>query len=208
MTTALSNGSGRGNQRLRTRKDLLAAAARLLKEGRSPSMEDVAAEAMVSRATAYRYFPTVEALLTEAPLDGDTPPVDTIFAGVSATDPEERIDRAEAALHEMVYRNEAQLRLMLANSLERAAKSPPTPGIPLRQNRRLPMIQSALAPAREQFTDEAYERLCAALCLIFGTESMVVFNDVLGLDADTAREVKSWAAKALVRVAREESTKT
>ena len=44
--------SVRQNQRYRTRKDLLDAAARLLKAGRSPSLEEVAAEAKVSRATA------------------------------------------------------------------------------------------------------------------------------------------------------------
>ncbi len=43
---------GRDNQRRRTRKDLLAAAARLLKQGKAPDMDDVAREAMVSRATA------------------------------------------------------------------------------------------------------------------------------------------------------------
>ena len=42
------------------------AAARLMKQGRKPSLEEVAEEALVSRATAYRYFPSVEALLVEA----------------------------------------------------------------------------------------------------------------------------------------------
>ena len=54
---------GRRNQRLRTRKDLLLAAAGLLKEGRTPTMDDVAQHALVSRATAYRYFPSIDALL-------------------------------------------------------------------------------------------------------------------------------------------------
>ena len=44
----------RGNQKQRTRKDLLQAASRLTKQGLRPSLEEVAAEAMVSRATAYR----------------------------------------------------------------------------------------------------------------------------------------------------------
>ena len=63
------HSNGRANQRDRTRKDLLSAAARLLKEGANPSMEDLAAAAMVSRATAYRYFPNLDALLAEAPLE-------------------------------------------------------------------------------------------------------------------------------------------
>jgi len=55
---------GRANQRRRTRKDLLAAAARLLKAGGPPpDMDAVAAEAMVSRATVYRYFPDRNSLM-------------------------------------------------------------------------------------------------------------------------------------------------
>ena len=62
-------GGGRANQRRRTRKDLLQAAARLIKEGRPPTLEEVAEAALVSRATAYRYFPNIDALLAEATLD-------------------------------------------------------------------------------------------------------------------------------------------
>ena len=196
--------TGRVNQRHRTRKDLLAAAARLLKQGRTPDMDEVAKEAMVSRATAYRYFPSVEALLVEAPLDGAMPVPQDLFADDASTDPAERVEKAEAALHAAAYRNEAQLRVMLAASLQRKAGEAGN-GVPIRQNRRTPLIEAALAPARERFTDDAYEKLCAALALVFGTESMIVFRDVLGVDERTARDVKSWAARALVRAALAES---
>jgi hypothetical protein len=35
---------------------------------------------------------------------------------------------------------------------------------------------------------------------------MIVFRDVLGVDPDTARTVKSWAVRALVRAALQDST--
>jgi AcrR family transcriptional regulator len=195
----------RNNQRHRTRKDLLAAAARLLKQGRTPDMDAVAAEAMVSRATAYRYFPNIEALLIEAPLENAVPNPEQIFPPAdTSTDAADRIDRAEAALHEACYRNEAQLRLMLAASLERTARDPRRNGVPIRQNRRTALIEAALAPARGSLSSAAYARLCAALALIFGTESMIVFQDVLGLDEKSARKVKSWAARALVSAAMSE----
>jgi len=210
-TSATTKSAGRSNQRLRTRKDLLAAAARLLKEGRTPDMDAVAAEAMVSRATAYRYFPSIEALLIEAPLDGEVPDAAALFASDKSTDAAERIDRAEASMHEMTYRNEAKLRLMLAASIERKAKAIGGEGgaggddVPVRQNRRTPLIEAALAPVRDRLAPTAYARLCAALAMIFGPESMVVFSDVLGLDARAARKIKSWAAQALVRAAIKES---
>ena len=185
------------NQRLRTRKDLLLAAARLLEEGRTPGMDEIAAAAMVSRATAYRYFPTLEALLLEAPLQGETPDPATLFAGDESTDAEARIDRAEAALHRMSYRNARQLRLMLAHTLAQE----PADAVPRRQNRRTPLIEAALQPLRGELEPAAFRRLCRALALVFGTESMIVCTDILQLDEEAARELKSWTVRALVRAA-------
>lgn len=200
--------SGRTNQRRRTRKDLLSAATKLMKEGRTPTMDDVAEAAMVSRATAYRYFPTIEALLIEAPLDGRTPEPEALFDGDDSMDPVARVEKAEAALHEMVYRNEAPLRVMLAASLERSVREGAGEDVPVRQNRRIGLIEAALAPARDRLSDEAYGRLCAALAMMFGIEALVVFRDVLGVDAGTARRVKSWAARTLVQAALDESNKS
>lgn len=195
----------RSNQRYRTRKDLMAAAARLLKSGRKPNLEEVAEAALVSRATAYRYFPNIEALFVEASIDLAVPEGDAVFANDRSTDPEERIDKAEAALHRMVFDNEAAIRLMLASSLNRSMDRDAPDSVPLRQNRRQPLIEAALAPARTRFKSGSYAKLRAALAVIFGSESMVVFRDVLRLDEKTARDVKSWAVRALVRAALDES---
>jgi AcrR family transcriptional regulator len=196
----------RANQRYRTRKDLIAAAEQLMRNGHKPSLEEVAAAARVSRATAYRYFPSVEALLIEAPLDSAAPDLEALFGHDASTDPEARIDKAEAAMHRMAFDNEAGIRLMLAASLTRAAEGRDE-SVPLRQNRRGPLIDAALAPARARFGKAAYARLRAALALIFGSESMIVLRDVLRLDEKEARQVKSWAVKALVRAALEDSRK-
>ena len=83
---AEETSAGRPNQRSRTRKDLLRAASRLLKQGRNPSLEEIAEEALVSRATAYRYFPSVEALLVEASFDVAVPEADQLFAGEASTE--------------------------------------------------------------------------------------------------------------------------
>ena len=97
---------GRPNQRSRTRKDLLRAAARLMKAGRNPTLEEVAEEALVSRATAYRYFPGVDALLVEAALDVAMPTGEELFAGDVSTDPVERLNRADRAVDAMIRANE------------------------------------------------------------------------------------------------------
>lgn len=50
--------------RARTRKLLLASAMVLFDAGAFPSITELAQHAQVSRATAYRYFPTQSALIT------------------------------------------------------------------------------------------------------------------------------------------------
>ncbi|RBP47680.1 TetR family transcriptional regulator [Roseimicrobium gellanilyticum] len=192
--------SSPSNRELRTRKDLLRAASQLIKQGHKPSMDEIAKEALVSRATAYRYFANVEALLAEAPADAATGVLDTLFDGDTSADAEARIDKAEAAMHRVTYENEASLRVMLAHSI---ASRTQDGAAPVRQNRRLPLIEAALSTSRDRFRDADYKKLCAALSVIFGTESMIVFRDVLRVDEKTARKVKSWAVKALVRAAME-----
>jgi AcrR family transcriptional regulator len=192
---------GRPNQRRRTRKDLLEAAARLMRDGRSPTLDEVAEEALVSRATAYRYFPGVEALLLEASLDVAFPDAEALFRHGPA-DPAARIEAAEAAVSAMVRANEAALRTMLANALQSRPKAGGD-DLPARQNRRSQLIEAALAPG--VFAPAARDRLAKALAFFIGTEAMLVGKDVLQLDEDEAAAVKRWAMCALVAAAARET---
>ena len=195
-------GSGRANQRRRTRKDLLQAAARLMKQGQNPTLEQIADEAMVSRATAYRYFPGVEALLVEASLDIAVPDADELFRNTTATDPVERLNIVDTMFHDMILANEPSLRMMLVHSLQRIIKGGEDSDIPPRQNRRSPLIEVALAPERKEFDLANLKLLRKALALIIGTEAIVVFKDVLQVSDAEARKVKQWAIRALVDAAR------
>lgn len=194
--------SGRANQRRRTRKDLLQAAARLMKQGRSPGLEEIADEAMVSRATAYRYFPGVEALLLEASFDITIPEADDLFHGTPSADPVKRLQQVDTALHDVVLANESSLRMMLVHSLQRAVKGGGESDIPPRQNRRTPLIEAALKPCEDDFDPAAFDLLQKALALIVGPEAIVVFKDVLQASDREARAVKQWAIRALVDAAR------
>jgi len=193
---------GRANQLRRTRKDLLQAAARLTSQGRNPSLEEIAGEAMVSRATAYRHFPDVTALLVEASLDIDTPQAEEVFRGGSATDPVARLERVDAAFDQMIRDNEIALRLMLRHTMERSVRRGGDASTPVRQNRRTPLIEAALEPARRELRPAALKTLTRALALVIGTEAMLVLKDVLQLDEAEARRVRRWAIRALVDAAR------
>lgn len=188
--------SGRSNQKLRTRKALLEAAARLMKAGRKPSFDEVAQEALVSRATAYRYFPGIEPLLIEASLD-IAMPGPALFDGDHSGDVASRALKAEAAVDRMVRANEPALRMMLINALQRSLEYRAGEGTPARQNRRSALIGAALAPLIRR-NRPAADRLAKALALVIGTEARLVLRDVLQLDEDEARSVKEWMIRALV----------
>jgi AcrR family transcriptional regulator len=191
---------GRPNQKQRTRKDLLDAAARLISDGRRPSLDEVAEAALVSRATAYRYFASIDALLLEASVHLAAPDA-TILALASPTDPVDRLQTVDDAFETMIARNEAPLRLMLARILERSAKSDAPSELPARQNRRSPLIEAALEPSQGHIAPDVFETLVSALSIVIGTESFVVTKDVLQLSEAQAREVRRWAIKALVGAA-------
>jgi len=193
---------GRTNQRRRTRKALLEAASRLMADGGRPSLEDIAESALVSRATAYRYFPGLEALLLEASLDVSAPRAEELFGPGAPADPLARIERVDAAFERMIAANEPALRTMVARALERKAQGKDEPDMPARQNRRSPLIEAALAPAAGEFEPQALDLLKKALALVIGAESMIVFQDVLQLDAAEAARVRRWAIRALVEAAR------
>jgi AcrR family transcriptional regulator len=193
---------GRPNQRTRTRKDLLQAASRLMKQGRAPTLEEVAEAALVSRATAYRYFPSIEALLVEAAVDIAVPQPGEIFRDELSRDPVARLQRLDTALHDMILANEPLLRTMLAHTIQEDFQADESGKPPRRQNRRTPLIEAALEPARDQFRPGALKVLTRALALIMGPEATIVVKDVLQLNDADARKVKRWAIRAFVEAAR------
>lgn len=193
-----SEAPGRPNQKQRTRKDLLDAAARLVRQGHSPTLEEVAAEALVSRATAYRYFASAEAVLVEAAVHVAMPTSREIFAHVPPGDPIARVQALDTALHDMMLANEASLRAMLAHTVQRGQGDA---DVPLRQNRRSPLIAEALAPA-QNLDPARRETLAHAIAALVGVEALVALKDVLQLDDNQSRAVKQWAIGALVEAAR------
>jgi len=192
----------RSNQKARTRKDLLQAAARLMKEGRSPTLDEVAEAALVSRATAYRYFPSIEALLVEAAVDVAVPGPTEVFEDEKSRDPVERLLRADTALHDMIAANEPLLRTMLAHTIQQGTRADDEGKLPKRQNRRTPLIEAALDPTRREYKPAALRELMRALALVMGPEAFIVAKDVLQLDDAETRRLKQWVIRALVEAAR------
>ncbi len=202
----LEKGRDFSNVRRRTRGAMIEAAGRLVHGGASPSVTEVADAAGVSRATAYRYFPTQESLLAEVIV----PDLEAALAAEALPeDLEGRFGAAFAAIWSSNTEHEAARRTMLRRGLERPPGQSVERGEPeeagsIRAGRRVLWIKNALEPARERMEEEGFERLVAAMCLCVGIESLVVLRDVCGLKAKEAEEVARWAAFTLLRGSLEE----
>jgi AcrR family transcriptional regulator len=190
-------------QKRRTRRRLLEACNRLIEEGRNPTVEEVAEHAGVSRATAYRYFPTAQSLITDAFFERSSPRADQMFAD-RAGDVLERCTRATRALNALLAENETATRV-LVNALNDAwlAKGDGAPAP--RLGRRLPLLEEALAPAADRLGPDQRRRLLHALALTCGTEAVLALKDVCGLDNAELLDTAAWAARALVKQALEEA---
>ena len=195
--------AGRVNQKRRTRAAIVAAAVELVEQGQSPTVAEVADAALVSRATAYRYFPTQEYLLFEAALESTRSDIHRELAeNTLPEDPETRLEMLIDALQGRVVDKEAAFRTMLRLSLEQSLEEERHGGESssrLRGGGRVSWIEKALAPVRGRFEEPDFRRLVAALSLCMGIEALVVLRDVCALESPEAQEVLRWAARTLLR---------
>lgn len=191
----------RGNQKDRTRAAIVEAATRILRGGGTPTVAAAAEAAKVSRATAYRYFPTPEALHIE--VAGFTPtfaPVEQLVQTLAGDDVENRLSTFLKAFNSITFANEAQMRMALKVYLDTwlggrdGARTPP-----LREGRRMRWLEAVLQPARSGITKHQWRRLHAALALTAGTDAMVIMKDVCRMNDEEAQEVLLWAAQTLLR---------
>lgn len=77
---------------------------------------DVADEALVSLATAYRYFPSKEHLLLEVVLERSIDEIDSaVDAAAGSDDAAARVEGLVSAIHEEIAADEAGFRSLLAS---------------------------------------------------------------------------------------------
>jgi AcrR family transcriptional regulator len=198
----------RANQRRRTKAAIMEGARTLLREGKVPSVADAAEAAGVSRATAYRYFPTQGALVQEA--------VDAVLVGElsaweerlgDAGELTERVQHYVSLIFGLMRENEALMRGYLLLALEQWAKVQAGEELgeePIKRGGRLEAIGATLEPFTDQLTDEAIGRLSVALSLLVGIEAHIIFRDIWGIDDDEARGISLWMARVLAEATAEE----
>jgi len=185
--------------RARTGRLMLDTAIELMQRGLTPSVSEVAEAAGVSRATAYRYFPTQAAMVQSVVNAGLGPILD--WSSKSA-DAERRVVNLVETSLPRIEEMEATFKAALRLSLEQwARRQAGTLGdeAEFKRGHRIDLLRHALQPLEGRLTKRKLDRLAQALSLVFGVEVLIVLKDIWGLDGKEALAVGKWAASALVK---------
>jgi AcrR family transcriptional regulator len=186
---------GRAAQKGRTRSALISAVRALIAQGVTPTVEGAAAAALISRTTAYRYFPSQRALLIAAHPEIE---MTSMLPPNPPQDPESRLDAVLQEFHRMILETELQQRTALRLSLEPGSQ----PGEHvLRQGRAVGWIAEALSPLHTRLPEEDLMRLVLAIRSATGIEALVWLTDVAGLSREEATALMRGTARALLRSA-------
>jgi len=196
-----SSETGRVNQKRRTRTAVVAAAKELLAQGTTPTVAQAAEAALVSRTTAYRYFPTQESLLVEVSVNLDVGDLEELVAepvdeGGAADRVRDVVSKFNRHVQDQPVQYRTAMRLYQDQWLDAAAKGDTDPLV--REGRRTRWLGTSLAPLAGTVPKADLERLIHGLSLAMGTEAMVVLRDVCHLDAEEAIAVSDWVVGVLL----------
>ncbi|TQJ85466.1 TetR family transcriptional regulator [Streptomyces sp. SLBN-31] len=190
--------TGRIRQKQRTRDALVGAARSLLEGGSTPTVEQAADAAGISRTTAYRYFPNQRELLLAAIPAVDRP---TLLGQDAPDDVHTRLDLVMAEQTEILRTWEPQLRAALRLSLDQEPQTPRDGRPVLRQGRAIAWIEDALAPLAESHPHIDRRRLAVAIRSGSGIEAWVWMVDIASVSRTEAATIMRESAQALLAAA-------
>jgi AcrR family transcriptional regulator len=186
------------NQKARTRTAIVDATRDLIQAGAEITMPAVARAALVSEATAYRYFPDLMSLLREA-MTGIWPGPEEVLAGVAdSPDPVERVAAAAEALLRRVLAAQGAVRAMIAASITRPELAAGRPGY------RFGLIDYALEPLAGTLgaaDPEGFAMLKTQLAIVVSAEALFTLTDVCGVAPEAAIASAVAAARAITAAA-------
>lgn len=183
---------------------MLETAIKLMQAGATPSVSEVAEAAGVSRATAYRYFPS-QAALVSAVVDEALGPILTWTT--KEDDPLRRVSGLLSIGLPRIEEFEATFKAALKLSLDQwARRRAGTLGDEpqFKRGHRADLLKQALKPLEGKLSGQKIDRLAQALSLVFGVEALIALKDIWGLDSQEMQSVAQWTSWALVRAALED----
>jgi AcrR family transcriptional regulator len=170
------------------------------RSGHIPSVAEVAVHSNVSRATAYRYFPSRSALVTTV-IDASLGPVRQLAD--DSRGGRERVHELFKSTFPRFKEFEPQLRAAAQLALEQWALE--RAGLleeePYRRGHRVRILEHAIAPLKPDLPPAVRDRLHRALSVIYGIEAYYILKDIWGLGDREMERTALWMADALIDAA-------
>ena len=196
---AMADGNGRINQKARTQQAIVDACVELIRHGQPVTMPEVAKVAMVSEATAYRYFPDLASLMAKALREDWPSPAEALTPVETSNDPVERVAFATRFLLEGVAERQEVVRSMISATITQPSlSSRARPGL------RFGLIEYALAPfvgALESSNPERLAQLRLDLAVVMSAEALFTLTDLCGLNVEDAIDSAERTARTVTSVA-------
>lgn len=180
---------------------LVESAVELMQQtGCAPSIADVAKFAGVSRATAYRCFPSKGAMLSIM-VSQSLGPMRT-FASEHGNARDRVMDLLNRSFPRL-SKHEATLRTAVQISLEQQALA--NAGLlketPYRRGHRIQILDKALEPLKSQLPADIYLQLHKSLSVVYGVEIFIVLKDIWNEKNKQVLSTMLWMADALIESA-------
>ena len=194
----MAESNGRTNQKARTRQAIVNACVELIRRRQPVTMPEVAKAAMVSEATAYRYFPDLASLLAKALVEDWTTPTEALAPVAGSNDPVERVAFATRFLLNGVAERQAVVRSMISATISQPELSGRArPGI------RFGLIEYALTPFFDVFeaNPELLAQLRLDLAVAVSAEALFSLTDLCGLSIEDAIDSAEKTARTLTSAA-------
>ncbi len=186
---------GRINQKLKTRSEILEAARSLMPKSQKITLDDVAKKANISRATIYRYFSSIDLLITEASLDVRHKTPDEIFEEVKEMSFAGRVLHIQKQYVDIALNNEVVFRRFLSAVLTESIVTKKQ----LRGARRIEALEKALAPFKSGLARKTYKNLINASSILMGIDPVVTSKDVCKLNNKEIKATLEWALDLIIK---------
>jgi AcrR family transcriptional regulator len=196
---AIVESRERTNQKARTQRAIVEACVELIRQRQPVTMPEVAKAAMVSEATAYRYFPDLASLLAKALAEDWPTPAEALAPVAASNDPALRVAFATRFLLSGVAERQAVVRSMIsATMVQPEISGRARPGI------RFGLIEYALAPFIDVFeaaNPELLAQLRLDLAVVVSAEALFSLTDLCGLSVGDAIDSAEKTARTLTSAA-------
>ncbi|WP_420321566.1 TetR/AcrR family transcriptional regulator [Flagellimonas sp.] len=185
--------SGRKTQKLKTRSRILKAANRLIESGKQVTLDDIAKEANISRATIYRYYSNVDSLSTELVLQLNVPDSDEVLRKISSGSLIDSLLEIQKIYLNFILENEKASRKFLGATLST------TDSKLERGQNRLTVLRKFFENIKEDIDPKLQSKLINLMVLFMGIESIISTKDVSGLDNDQSMETLRWGLEMILK---------